>query len=60
MSHRPWRRTLIKQRGELAGSYADDRMQLMLSRNDAKGAAQWLQIGQAIDNLNAMVGEVKH
>jgi len=35
-------------------------MQLMLSRNDAKGAAQWLQIGQAIDNLNAMVGEVKH
>lgn len=45
---------LIDQYGSNAEGYAEQRMQAMMHRNDAKGSACWLAIENAIRDLRRM------
>lgn len=47
-------KVLISKHGKEAGAFADQRMQELMAKDDAKGAAVWLSIGQAIEDLNNM------
>lgn len=51
---------LIKQHGDAAEGIAMERMIKLLREDDVKGAAHWLSIMQAIEDLNLKVtqGEV--
>lgn len=52
-------RILIKEYGDQAADEADRRMQQFIDKDDAKAAAVWLAVGQAISDLLATKG-TKH
>jgi hypothetical protein len=45
---------LLKQHGDKAEDVADKRMQELMAKDDAKGAAVWLSISSAIHDLRCM------
>lgn len=51
---------LIESYGGSAEAEAEQRMQRMIRCDDAKGAANWLAIGQAISDLRQMTSKQVH